>query len=363
MALPRLDYTVMQKSEIWWRDHQSWLEKQGYLLRPRYLPNWKPSWLDDNGSRKDPNKPIFFYEDGQLLRRGFTICDATRISDQSRVSLKLVHPSEHPFEADIGKYLSSLPEDVRNHCVPILEILEVPTEEDLVVIVMPLLRSWSSPPLHTVGEVVDLFNQLVEGLQFMHEHNIAHRDISVLNVMMDGSMFPDGWHPCNDDQDPSLTKDARCYSRLRRPPKYYLIDFGISRRYEPGHGPILEPPIHGGDKSVPEFATSAPCDPFATDIYYLGNFIREGLLKDFNGCDFIKPLITDMVQDDPSKRPTIDEVATRFGAMRKKMGLLMLRSRLAPKDERFGSIRFLTHFFKSLGNTLLGVHAIPTRSK
>lgn len=355
----------MQRTEVWWQGHQPWLEKQGYMLRSRYLPNWKPSWLDEKGSRKDPNKPISFYEDAQMLDRGFTICDATRLSDKSRVSLKLVHPSDHPFEADIGKFLSSsaLSGDVNNHCVPILEVIDVPEEEDLIIIVMPLLRSWDSPPPQTVGEVVDLFSQLVEGLKFMHNHNVAHRDISILNVMMDGSMFPDGWHPCDDEMDPTFTKDARFYSRSRRPPKYYFIDFGISRHYEPGHGPILEPPIRGGDKSVPEFTSGAPCDPFATDIYYLGNFIREGILKEFNGCDFIKPLVTEMVQDDPAKRPTIDEVATRFAAMRKKMGLFKMRSRVAPKDEDFATLRSVAHAFKSVGYTLLGAHAVPTRSK
>jgi hypothetical protein len=51
----------------------------------------------------------------------------------------------------------------------------------------------------------------------MHKQHVAHRyelffcasstyeffsarDISILNVMMDGSMYPDSWHPCDGDQ-------------------------------------------------------------------------------------------------------------------------------------------------------------------
>jgi hypothetical protein len=63
-------------------------------------------------------------------------------------------------------------------------------------------------------------------------------------------------------------------------PRYYLIDFGISRRYGPKDIPPLEPIIIGGDKTVPEFQNSyAPCNPFHTDICYIGNFIREGVLE------------------------------------------------------------------------------------
>lgn len=37
-------------SELWWRNHQPWLLTQGYSLRPRYEPNWIPSW------QRDPTK-------------------------------------------------------------------------------------------------------------------------------------------------------------------------------------------------------------------------------------------------------------------------------------------------------------------
>lgn len=30
--------------EIWWRDHYNQLSNRGYLLRPRYSPQWVPSW-------------------------------------------------------------------------------------------------------------------------------------------------------------------------------------------------------------------------------------------------------------------------------------------------------------------------------
>jgi len=114
-----------------------------------------------------------------------------------------------------------------------------------------------------------------------HVMTTTHRDISLINVMMDGSMYPNSWHPRRDERDRfDVSKLAKHYSRTERPPRYYLIDFGISRRYGPKDVSPLEPIIIGGDKTVPEFQNSyAPCNPFHTDIYYMGNFIREGVLE------------------------------------------------------------------------------------
>ena len=101
--------------------------------------------------------------------------------------------------------------------------------------------------------------------------------------MMDGTpMYPDGWHPYM----PIFRRDysglVKHFTRTQRPPKYFFIDFGLSRKYNPDDGPPLEPPIFGGDKSVPEFqgeGHSKPSNPFPTDVYYLGSFIREGFLE------------------------------------------------------------------------------------
>ena len=33
--------------EIPWRDRYHFLASKGYTLRPRYHPDWKPSWLEN----------------------------------------------------------------------------------------------------------------------------------------------------------------------------------------------------------------------------------------------------------------------------------------------------------------------------
>ena len=101
-----------------------------------------------------------------------------------------------------------------------------------------------------------------------------------LNIMMDGSaMFPDGYYPIPRDpvMRPDFTGRAKYFTRTERPPKYYFIDFWIACRYD---GPPLELPVWGGDKTVPEFHRSNEAmNPFPTDIYYLGNVIKERFLE------------------------------------------------------------------------------------
>ena len=89
-----------------------------------------------------------------------------------------------------------------------------------------------------------------------------------LNIMMDPKpLFPQMYHPRSDRKTVDFSRKAKYYTRTARPTKYFFIDFGLSRKYEPGDMPPVEVPIHGGDKTVPEFAYSYdPVDPFPTDI-------------------------------------------------------------------------------------------------
>jgi hypothetical protein len=75
-------------------------------------------------------------------------------------------------------------------------------------------------------------------------------------------------------------RKAKGYSRTRRPSQYLLIDFGLSRRYDPADGPPVDVPIRGGDKSAPEHQDgNTSYNPFPTDVYYLGNLVREDYME------------------------------------------------------------------------------------
>ena len=45
------DSAALKPHEIFWKNKQKWLEEKGYRLRPRYAPEWVPSW---QSSGKDP---------------------------------------------------------------------------------------------------------------------------------------------------------------------------------------------------------------------------------------------------------------------------------------------------------------------
>ncbi|EPT04679.1 hypothetical protein FOMPIDRAFT_1113111 [Fomitopsis schrenkii] len=325
-------YGKLDNHEIFWRNRQQWLQEQGYVLRPRYRTDWKPSWLGTDKSYWD-------CEDGQSFALG-TVLDATRESDGLRVILKTVDISLHPYEVEIGQYLMSeeRAQDPRNHCVRILDVLQDPLDPEKKIIVMPLLKLFNRPEFTTVGEVVAFLKQAIEGLHFMHDNHVAHRDISLLNVMMDAvPMYSKKlWHPQDTSSNRGFTGQAKFYTRTEFPVKYFYIDFGLSRKYNPNNGPPRELPIMGGDRSVPEFqgeGYDAPADPFRTDIYYLGNTVQQAFLGRYHGLEFIEPLVADMVQTEPEKRPTIAEVESRFDELCHKLSWRQLRGRLVDKKE------------------------------
>lgn len=74
-----------------------------------------------------------------------------------------MRPSLNPQELEIVKFLTSEPlrSDTANHCIQIYDTLPVPDEE-VVIMVMPLLREYTSPAFQTVGEAMECFRQLFE---------------------------------------------------------------------------------------------------------------------------------------------------------------------------------------------------------
>lgn len=78
--------------------------------------------------------------------------------------LKKVSKERHPYEIGIHKYFSTEPvaSHPRNHCVPLLDVLEVPGDTDIVLLVMPLLRACDDPMFQTIGEIVEFLRQTLE---------------------------------------------------------------------------------------------------------------------------------------------------------------------------------------------------------
>ncbi|KAH9165356.1 hypothetical protein EDB89DRAFT_2010447, partial [Lactarius sanguifluus] len=269
------------RSEAWWRDHYDDIKLCGYQLRPRYRPGWVPSW-------KHSHNDFFSMEDGQpcLLRAGM---DAIRIHDGKRVMLKKVLPEEGPHELQISRMFSArgVATNSRNHCHQLM--------------VMPFLRPFDNPHFQTFG------------------------DCTANNIMLDPSrMYPDGFHPTQINRRPDFRGRAKRHTRTGRPPRYYLIDFGLAREY--ASRDAFDAPLRGGDRSAPEHRDGGRCNPFQTDIYYLGNLIREEFIQKYHGFEFMNELVSEMTHSEPVKRPLIEEVVVRFARIRESLSGFKLRS-------------------------------------
>jgi len=184
---------------------------------------------------------------------------------------------------------------------------------------------------------------------------------------------------------PNFDGLAKHRTRTERPPTYYLADFGLSHRYDPKAGPPLELPICGTDRSVPEFQGEGydqASNPFATDVYYIGNEIKTtflnvrarwgylivlliGYAQHAINFDFMSSLITDMTDIDPVKRPTMDQVVNRFNAIFHSLNTSQLRARLVHPDELHPSLMFerwsrnISHFFRRVKYTLFMIPPVP----
>ena len=80
------------------------------------------------------------------------------------MALKRVKKQVSPHEIEMVQYLSSEPlrSDPRNHTVPFLEILTVPDDPEITLLVMPLLRSCHDPDFCTIGEALSFLTQVFE---------------------------------------------------------------------------------------------------------------------------------------------------------------------------------------------------------
>ncbi|KAG8744548.1 hypothetical protein FRC11_013417, partial [Ceratobasidium sp. 423] len=298
-------------NEMHWVQHQPYLLSKGYQLRPRYRPGWVRSW---EGTNRNP----LVCEDGLTLS-SFKIMDAIRTSDGKRVIIKVFDTRVVPEELPILKHLAAdhLRSDPRNHCAYALDSFPAPGRESWVFVVMDTYHLLNIVPFETIGEVVELVHQLLEGLAFMHDINIAHRDCASANIVMKAdSLFRSAPHP--HPRYMYLTEDGKDRVKLRtragRDIKYYFIDFGLSVRFPSYAERRFVTGIEGREREVPEFsAPNVPYDPFKLDMCILGRSLwRDFYEKSSQSLYFLKPLLERMVATEPSDRLTAAEALEHF---------------------------------------------------
>ncbi|KAH9888322.1 kinase-like domain-containing protein [Cubamyces lactineus] len=233
-------------SEVWWMERQHYLQEAGYILRPR--------------SR-----------------------------DNDIVAIKTFRKDSQ--ELSIIQHLSSIRHH-QNHTVPLIQVLDDPIDPELSLMVMPYLRPCNDPEFTTVGDVVEFINQTLEGLVFMHEQRVAHRDIAVENIMMDAkTLFPDGHHPVRLDYTPDAVYPVSPLPRAGHDIKYYYIDFGLACRF--------------GKENL-------PYDAFKMDIFALGNLYYTEFAQKYNDMQFLNPIVERMKQRQPDLRPAASDIHAQW---------------------------------------------------
>ncbi|KAF9559496.1 hypothetical protein CPC08DRAFT_637755 [Agrocybe pediades] len=303
-----MDYLTTDDEKLW-VDMYHYLICRGYQLRPRYHPDWHAPWLNqDISAGKKPLQPSE-YEDSVWASSNMN--DGVRLEDGRKVIFKRVETQWE--ELTISTFLSSneMRADPRNCSVPILDVIMIPGDADHALIVMPLLIGFDNIPFRRLGEFCEAAIQFLEvscrGLEFLHEHYIAHRDFCWGNLMMDSSkVIPKGHHFRNWFSHTGLLGQRFEYNTRwkLRPHRYYIIDYGISTRCTSSDAWILG--VCGQDKTVPEMSETVPYNPFKLDVYQLGNVFKK-FTDIYEGTEVFRQLADAMTRKDPNDRPTASE--------------------------------------------------------
>ncbi|KZT52428.1 hypothetical protein CALCODRAFT_502296 [Calocera cornea HHB12733] len=206
-----------------------------------------------------------------------------------------------------------------------------------------------------VAEGLAFIRQLLEGLEYMHAHNVAHGDVHSGNILMDPNpIFPDGFHgACSLNPLHRMPeKGLRRLSRIQAPVKYYYIDFGSSSMFS-SYEERTPVPLTAAVWLPTEFLKDrdAPIDLFKQDVFALGmTLIRE--LKHRPGLHFTVPLFEHMIDDDPEKRPTVADVKKNFDKLLRSVKPAQMRRRIGWTWESTRTIRAriwdLMEYFKLL---------------
>jgi len=260
-----------------WAELGPLLRSQGYLLRPRYQPGWKPrsqSHLDERN----------------VARFSLNSMDCIRQTDGAKVLLKRTSTTNR--ELSIHSLLSS-DSDTAPYTPTFYGAILLPDTDEEALIAMPVLHGILKPCFENVYELMDCVVQVTQALHFIHQKRIAHADMHPKNLLMDpNGLFVKGWHPVEDTRyqpgdvfkSNGRLKNAPYIPRSLAPPRYKIIDYGESQHFGVGQRAVGFGAY--GSYTPPEMEEDAVTDVFKVDIWCFGQLIKdvlsfhEGLMKD-----------------------------------------------------------------------------------
>ncbi|KAI0693495.1 kinase-like domain-containing protein [Cytidiella melzeri] len=335
--------------ELAWAAKSDFLHGKGYLLRPRYLNGWVPSW---ERTGEWPQQCEDFYR----LPLRPNLIDATRRSDGKLVYIKRVLTDSKELRIAQSFSKQPLKDHPANHCVPVVDSFEDDANTRISYLVMPFLRYTDDPPFELVDDVLDIVDQLFEGIAFMHAEGVAHRDCAYKNIMMDGSsLYPKGFHPVVSNLLPDVRTTAKPYARFTapQPVKYYFVDFGISESFAVDQTSRLVVGTDGLDADVPELSDDKPYDPFKVDIFILGNFFKQQIFNRYANVEFLASFVESMTALNPESRPDAAVILQQWQRAKAGVTLPQRTQYLKERSDHTGGAGFFLLPFLSAGPVLL----------
>jgi serine/threonine protein kinase len=177
----------------------------------------------------------------------------------------------------------------RNHTIPLFDT--IPLNDNVSAMVMPDCRPLSVlaySPYGTLGFVnltevqcLSLVKQLLEGVGFLHEHNIAHLDIKFSNLVID-------------NQD-----------------KLLIIDYGLAEQLKSKEAMLVG--YRGTEGyAAPEVDGDEPYNPIRADLWSTGTVIHE-LLNMYSSreaqmkLEYVNTIARKLTEANPSARPSASE--------------------------------------------------------
>ncbi|KAH9886284.1 hypothetical protein C8Q73DRAFT_285790 [Cubamyces lactineus] len=221
--------------------------------------NGGPPWFAyfPDGSVRLGGVPERLLHHPEMHRRGITLTDALKpavvfraASDKPAYVVKVLDLDTE--ELQIYERLLSDIDSPRNHTIP-CDIYR----EGHPLLIMPYVNTLSSlveDANRSPSQLLDMFCQLTEGVEYLHSLHIAHLDICEGNVIA------------------ALPYDAQYHpSVVAR--KIYLIDFNTSKQLRLGPGvqhAITLPPTQ-----IPPPDDLKHFDPYSWDVYCLGRLCQD----------------------------------------------------------------------------------------
>ncbi|KAF7296069.1 Protein kinase domain-containing protein [Mycena kentingensis (nom. inval.)] len=318
--IPLTPFFSLQPHEYFWVEHQSFLLSRGYQLRPRYHASWTPSWTTPKHNPGSTLASAYRHEDIYAAIDSGVI-DATRVADGKQVVLRITQRNTQALEIIRRMNWPELRDDWRNKVVPLLDHFALPDNPEFVVVVEPILRRFDSPLFRTLEEVAEALFQFL-GLEFLHKHDIAHRDVTLRNMKLDASdIIPDGFH----FSAPHMSAgEGRTYFQWRARHRvlsgdYFLVDFGLAKVYPEGPELARDVGVFGCDPTVPELSDTVPYNPFKVDVFQLGNTFVQ-LSEKYPLVERVfQPLLAAMTSRNPEDRPTPTQAITQLVAIGRKL--------------------------------------------